>query len=321
MGERRRPVFGEGEGEGAERRAGGQDQPAGIALAVAAYALWGLFPLYFKAVAAVPALEVLAHRVVWALAVVSLALLASPPARRAVAAAVRRPRLLATLFCSAALLSVNWGVFIYAVATDRVLDASLGYFINPLVSVLLGVVFLRERLGRGQWLAVALAAVALAVDIAGAGRLPWIALVLAVTFAGYGLIRKIAPIEALAGLFTETMLIAPLALAYLLVLAAAGAGAFAAGSLKLDFLLVLSGPITALPLVLFVAGGRRMRLTTLGLLQYLVPSCHFLLAIFAFGEPISLRQGISFALIWLALGLYGAETVQRAGRLAVRGQR
>jgi chloramphenicol-sensitive protein RarD len=299
----------------------GRDPPAGILLAAAAYALWGLFPLYFKAVAAVPALQVLAHRVLWALVAVALVLLVVPAARAAAAAAFARPRLLAALLASASLLSLNWGVFIHAVATGRVLDASLGYFINPLVSVLLGVAVLGERLGRRQWLAVGLALAAVLIDIAWLGRLPWIALVLAVSFAGYGLIRKLAPIDALAGLFMETALLAPVALVYLVVLTAAGRSAFAAGDLASDLLLVLAGPVTALPLVLFVAGARRVRLATAGLLQYIAPTGHFLLAVFAFGEAMSAAHWLTFALIWLALGLYGAEAVQRPGRRAVRQQR
>lgn len=296
------------------------DRPSGVVLALAAYALWGRFPIYFKAVAAVPGLQVLAHRVVWALLVVAVCLVFARRSRAAALAAGRRPRLLATLLLSATLLSLNWGVFIHAVSTGRVLDASLGYFINPLVSVLFGVVFLAERLSRRQWLAVALAAVAVVVDIAWIGQVPWIALVLAVSFAAYGLIRKLAPIDSLAGLGIETALLAPLALAYLVVVTRAGDGAFAAGDWRLDALLVLAGPITALPLLLFVAGGRRVRLTTLGLLQYVVPSGHFLLAVLVFAEPLGVAQGVSFGLIWLALALYAAETMHRAGRPAVRRQ-
>ena len=285
------------------------DQVAGVACASGAYALWGLFPIYFKAVAAVPAVEVLAHRVAWSLVVVFLALAVS--GRLGAAGALfRRPRLLAVLALSAAALSLNWGVFIYTVASGQVLQASLGYFINPLVSILLGVVVLGERLSRLQWLAVALAATGVVAEVVAVGTLPWIALVLAFSFAAYGLLRKLAPAEALTGLFAETALLAPVALAYLLVLAAEGRGSFAAGDIRLDLLLVLAGPITALPLVLFVAGARRIRLVTVGLLQYIAPTGHFLLALLVFEEAMTPAHGLTFALTWAGLALYTLDALR-----------
>ncbi|MFO1153535.1 MAG: EamA family transporter RarD [Rhodospirillales bacterium] len=291
------------------------DRLTGVACASGAYALWGLFPLYFKAVAAVPALEVLAHRIVWSLLVVFVALVLGG-GLGAAGAIFRQPRLLAVLAASAAALTVNWGVFIYAIDSGQVLQSSLGYFINPLVSILLGVAVLGERLNRLQWLAVALAASGVVLEVVTVGSLPWIALALAFSFAAYGLLRKLAPAEALAGLFAETALLAPVALAYLLVLAAKGEGTFAADTIRLDLLLVLAGLVTALPLVLFVAGARRVRLVTVGLLQYIAPTGHFLLALFVFGETITLLHGLTFALTWVGLALYTADALR--GPLRVR---
>ena len=297
-------------------RAWRAEQMTGVACASGAYALWGLFPIYFKAVAEVPAVEVLAHRIVWSVIVV-FAALAIGGRITAAGAIFRRPRLLAMLAASATALSLNWGVFIYAVASGQVLQASLGYFINPLVSILLGVLILGERLKRLQWLAVAMAASGVVVEVLAVGTLPWIALVLAFSFAVYGLLRKLAPAEALTGLFAETALLAPVALAYLLVLAARGRGAFATGDLRLDLLLVLAGPVTALPLVLFVAGARRIRLVTVGLLQYIAPTGHFLLALLMFKEQMTPAHGLTFALTWAGLALYTLDALRvpvRPGR-------
>lgn len=289
---------------------------AGTLLAIGAYLVWGAFPLYFKAVTGVPALQVLAHRVVWALVVAALLIIVR---RRygAVARTLADRRRLAALFIASVLLAVNWGVFIYAVASGRVLQASLGYFINPLVSVVLGVIVLGERLPRTGWLAVALAAAGVGLELLRLGTLPWIALVLATSFAGYALMHKLAPVETLVGLFVETALLAPLALAFLLTLGLTGTGAFTvvdAGSdaLLRDALLILAGPVTLLPLVLFVAAARRIALATLGIVQYITPTAHFLLAVFVFGERMGDEHWAAFGLIWLALGVYTAGALRRA---------
>lgn len=280
-------------------------------LAIGAYLLWGAFPIYFKAVAHVPALQVLAHRVVWALVVT--AVLIAPLGRRiAVAATFADRRRLAKLFVSAVLLAVNWGVFIYAVASARVLQASLGYFINPLVSVLLGVLILGERLRPIGWVAVGLAAAGVGVELMRLGTLPWISCVLALSFAGYGLMHKLTPVDTLVGLFSETALLAPPAFAYLLVIGLAGSGAFGAVDVGTDILLIVAGPITALPLLLFVAAARRITLATLGLIQYITPTAHFLLAVFLFKEPVGGYQWGAFGLIWLALALYTIDAIRGA---------
>lgn len=289
------------------------DQASGIACSTGAYLLWGLFPLYFKAVAAIPALEMLAHRILWSLLFLGLITTirrAWAPIRRA----LRQRRLLAALTLSAGLIAVNWGVFIWAVAAGRVIECSLGYFITPLFSVLMGVVALRERLRPWQWLAVALAATGVGWQMVTLGTVPWVALVLAASFSGYGLVRKMAPIEAMGELAVEAMLLAPLALAWLGLLAIRNQGAFATAGWTLDLLIAASGPITALPLILFVTGARRIRLATVGLLQYITPTCHLLLAVVVFAEPFAQSSLAVFLCIWAALAIYTFDMLRSARR-------
>ncbi len=278
-----------------------RDVKIGVIYGIAAYGAWGLVPLYFKAVSSVPALEVLAHRIVWS--VVLLAIFITGLRRwPAVVRCLREGRTLATLALTTILIAANWFVFIYAVATNRVLDASLGYFINPLVNVLLGFVFLRERLRRRQTLCVLLAIIG--VSIRAQDGLPWIALVLAFSFGFYGLLRKVARADAMVGLTVETTLLMPFAAAFLIYESVAGRAAFAAVSIRLDLLLVAAGIVTAVPLLWFANAAKRLRLTTLGFLQYLAPTGHFLIGAFVFGEPLAGTSLVSFAFIWVALGLY-----------------
>lgn len=292
---------------------------SGVAFAASAYGLWGLFPIYFKAVAGVPAVEVLAHRIVWTVAIMAAVLSIRRGWWERVLLVFRNPRLLMTLSVSATTLAVNWGVFVWAVADGRVLECSLGYFMNPLVSVLLAVVVLHERLRTSQWLAIGLAAVGVAYLILGVGAPPFVGLTLAVSFGLYGLLRKTAPVDAVSGLFIEAAVLAPLAAGYLIWLAIAGGGAFGSRDLRLDLLLIAAGPITALPLILFVAGAHRIRLVTLGLLQYIAPTGHFLLAVFAYGEPFTSTRFVAFACIWAALVIYTVDAIrfQRQGRSAL----
>lgn len=282
----------------------------GVACSVGAYALWGIFPVYFKVVAGVPALEVLAHRVVWSVLLVG-ALIALRRGWRPVARVCTTPRLFLTLAGSATVISVNWGVFIWAVGQGRILECSLGYYINPLVSVLLGVAVLGERLRLAQWLAVALAGAGVGIEIVSFGTLPWIALTLAVSFALYGLIRKTAPIDPVSGLFIETLLLTPVALIYLGALMLGGNSRFLAGDGSLDALLMLAGPITALPLLLFVAGAQRIRLSTVGLLQYIAPTGHLLLAVLVYKEAFTQAHFATFACIWVALAIYSLSILRR----------
>jgi chloramphenicol-sensitive protein RarD len=279
----------------------------GLLYAALAYALWGLFPLYFRLVSAVPSFEIVVHRCVWALVVLVVALTLM---RRWqwLGKMLRQPRQLALFALSALLLSANWMVYVWAVNHDHVIDASLGYFITPLVNVLLGYFVLHERLRRAQVAAVALAAVGVLWLTVQAGQLPWIGLVLAASFGCYGLMRKTAPLGALEGLALETLLLAPLVLPLLWWTTLQGSGVLLHGDVSLIALLLLSGPLTVVPLLLFAAGARRITMATLGLLQYIGPTIQFGLGVWLYHEPFGGTRLIGFALIWLALALYSAES-------------
>ena len=280
-------------------------------LAFLAYAIWGLFPLYFKQLHGVDAFEVIAHRTLWSL-VVLLAILTVMRRWAWLGAALKNPRLLATFALSALLLSGNWLMYVWAVQNGHVLEASLGYFINPLVSVALGFVVLHERPRRLQWAAVALAAAGVLWLTVSAGRLPWIALTLAVSFGFYGLMRKTAALGALEGLTLETLLLAPIALLALAWWTAQGSSAFVTASPTVMTWLLLAGPITAIPLLMFAAGARRITLTMLGLMQYIAPTLQFSIGVWIFGEPLSNDKLIGFALIWTALAAYSLEGLWRS---------
>ncbi|HET7792210.1 MAG TPA: EamA family transporter RarD [Rhizobacter sp.] len=278
----------------------------GALYAALAFAMWGIFPLYFRQIAAVPPGEILIHRIVWSLVFVLVVL----GVRRHwgwLKPVLRQPRVLAAFAASALLLSVNWLVYIWAVNNGHVIDASLGYFINPLVNVMLGYTFLHERLRRMQWVALGLAAAGVLWLTFLAGHLPWIALSLAGSFGAYGLLRKIAPLGALEGLTLETLLLAPIAAAVLGVWMAQGTSHFPSPDAATNAWLLAAGPITAVPLLLFAAGARRISLTTLGLLQYIGPTIQLALGLWLFNEPFSAKRLIGFLLIWLALALYSAE--------------
>ncbi len=276
--------------------------------AVFAYLWWGHVPIYFRAVREAPALEVLAHRIVWAVPLLIL-LVAFRGQLRAGLEALRHRNTLLLLLASTVLIAVNWLVYIYAVATDRTLQGSLGYFINPLVSVLLGVFFLKERLRARQWAGVVVAAAGVIMLAAMTGEVPWIALTLAVSFGFYGLVRKVAGVNALVGLTVETTILFPLALAYMTVALWPGTPlelTFLNSSTKLDVLLALAGPITAIPLLAFAAAARRLPLFVVGLMQYISPSVQFLVAVLLFKEPFDSRRLAAFAVIWVALVLFSA---------------
>ena len=281
--------------------------PSGPLAAALAYILWGLFPIYIKQVAAVPALEIVLQRSAWSLAVM-LSLLLAMRRFAWLRQVVRQPRTLALFALSALLLACNWLLYVWAVNAGRLLDASLGYFINPLVNVLLGYAVLHERPRPLQWAAVALAAAGVLWLALGAGHVPWVSLVLALSFGFYGLLRKTAPLGATEGLALETLLLAPLAVGGLLWLGATGQGHFGQGDLRLDALLIAAGPATAIPLLLFASGARRVSMATLGLLQYLGPSIQFVLGVAVYHEPFSASRGVGFALIWAALALYSAAS-------------
>jgi chloramphenicol-sensitive protein RarD len=282
------------------------ERARGVAYAVSTYLAWGLLPIYFKALRAVPAIEVLAHRVVWSLLLVA-AILVARSGWRAFAAPFRR---LPVLAVTTALIGTNWLVYIWAVQSGRVLEASLGYFVNPLVNVLLGVAFLGEALSARQRIAVALATAGVAVLVARAGTVPWVAVALAVSFGLYGLLRKRAAVEPVGALLAETALLAPLAIAFLAWRAATGAGAFGA-AVGTSLLLAAAGPITALPLVAFGLAVHRLRLSTMGLVQYLAPTGQFLLAVLLYREPFGPAHAAAFALIWTSLALYSWDAIAR----------
>ncbi|MGH6892471.1 MAG: EamA family transporter RarD [Dongiaceae bacterium] len=288
---------------------------SGALYAFCAFFAWGFNPVYFKAIGRVPVVEVVAHRVVWS--VLLLAMVVSVGRQwPAIARALFDRRAMAALVASTLLLSSNWGLYVWAVANERILETSIGYFINPLLSVLLGMVFLGERLNRVQMVAVALAAAGVANLTWQYGQLPWIALYLAGSFGLYGLVRKTAPVDALGGLFIETLILLPVALAYLIWLGATGTGALARADIGFDLLLILSGPVTALPLLGFAAATRRLKLSTVGFFQYLAPSTQFLLAVFVYGEPFTHAHAVTFPLIWTALALLTGDAVRRQRRAA-----
>ena len=285
----------------------------GLLLGMGAYLLWGFMPLYFKALARVPSTEIVAHRIVWSL--VFLAALVTLWRRwPAIRAALGAGRVVTTLVVTATLIGINWLIFIYAVVSGHVLEASLGYYLNPLVNVLLGVVLLKERLTPAQVLATLLAAAGVAVLAAGAGSGLWISLALAASFALYGFVRKVAPVDALEGLTIETVLLAPIALGWILWLEQAGAGSLGRFGFAIDAMLALGGALTAIPLLLFTAAARRLPYSTLGFLQYVAPSLQFLLAVLAFSEPLTSAHVVCFGAIWTALAIFSVEGWRAAAR-------
>ncbi|MFM1885314.1 MAG: EamA family transporter RarD [Pseudomonadota bacterium] len=290
-----------------------QRPAGGVTAAAAAYFIWGLFPLYWALLAAVPTWQLVAHRVLWCAVAVwlYLALRHDLSWWRGLSRGVAW-RLLA----SGALLSVNWGVYVLAVVSGHVVETSLGYFITPLVNVLFGVLLLRERLGRLQWLAVACAAIGVGWLTWALGSLPWIALALALSFGAYGLLRKITVIDPVHGLAVESSLLLPPCVALLLWSAWQGTGVFLRQPWELDALLVAGGVVTAVPLVLFASGARRVPLTVLGFLQYIAPVVALLLGVFWFHEPFGRVQWVAFGFIWLALALFSADGLRRYLRRA-----
>ncbi len=287
----------------------------GTAYGIAAYALWGAFPLYFVLLREVPAVEVVAHRVLWSLVVCVIAVTVMRGWRQMRALVSWRLGGLLTL--GALLLATNWGIYVYSVASEQVNQASLGYFINPLVTVLLGVGVLHERLRRAQWVALALGAVAVLVLTLGYGGLPWISLSLAITFGLYGLIKKMvgASLSALTGLAGETIALGPLAVAFVVWAELSGNGHFTVNGARSAVLLALSGAITVVPLLLFAASARRVPLSILGLLQYLTPVLQLLIAVVVLHEHMPAVRWAGFALVWAGLLVLTADSVV-AGRAA-----
>ncbi|MPW15711.1 EamA family transporter RarD [Paraburkholderia sp. CNPSo 3157] len=283
----------------------------GVAYAVLAFTIWGLFPVYFKTLHQISPIEMLAHRMVWSMLFLFI-VLAVRQQWRWLGPVLRDRKLLGRFAASALLLSTNWGIYIWAVNAGHIVEASLGYFVNPLINVLFGFVFLGERLRRVQWLSVAVAACGVLWLTWENGHPPWISLTLAFSFAGYGLLRKTAQLGALEGLTLETVLLFPVAALYLFVASSHGASGFGAASFGVKVLLALAGPITAVPLLLFAAGARRIPLSMLGLIQYVTPSLQLLIGVLIYQEPFGHMQLVGYGAIWIALALYSLDGLWRA---------
>jgi len=283
----------------------------GFVLGLLAYALWGVLPLYFKAIAAIPAFDIVAHRVLWSLPFLALLIILSrgwPKVREALA----QPRTIGVLVVTALLIGGNWLLYVYAVIGGHILAASFGYYLNPLANVLLGRFVLKERLNRVQWAAVAIAAAGISILAAGALGQLWISLILCVSFALYGLLRKVVRADAVTGLGIETAILFPLAIAWLGAQALASRPVMGSNTMETG-LLLLAGIVSTTPLLLFTAAARRLQYSTLGMLQFLAPTLQFLIAVF-YGEPLSRAHFIAFPAIWIALALY-ASALLRAPRL------
>ena len=280
----------------------------GALAALAAFSLWGGIPIYFKAVSPIPAFEILAHRVVWTVVFLGIIITLKGSISN-VFEVFQNKKLLLTLMLSSLLISSNWLVFIWAVAHDRVLEASLGYFTTPIVSVALGMCFLRERLRTWQWFAVGLSVLGVCNLVWSHGAIPWVAITVSVTFGLYGLVRKIAEVDAFSGLFVETALIVLPMLAYLIFIAMNGTGVYSPSNEKLSGLLMMAGLVTAIPLVLFAIAAKRLKLSTLGFFQYITPTGQFLLAVFLYDEPFLDSHLITFVIIWLALTIYSFDSL------------
>lgn len=287
------------------------DSPRGFAFALAAYVMWGFMPLYMKALAHVPTLEVLAHRVVWSLPV-ALAVLVWLRRTGDLRAALRSPRMIGMAAITALLVSVNWGIYVYAIQSGQALEAALGYFINPLFSIFLARVLLGERLDAWQWAAVALASLAVGLLSWEAGRLPVVALGLTLSWGFYAYFKKSLPIGPNQGFVLEVLLLLPLALAYLLWLGVQDRSMFAQGVLSDTWLLVGCGVVTAVPLMVYANGAKLLRLSTIGILQYVSPTMVFLTAVFWFGEPFGWARGVAFPMIWAALAMYSVAMIRKA---------
>lgn len=283
---------------------------AGLLYAFGAFFTWGLSPIYFKALLDVPATEIMAHRVVWS-ALLMIAIVLVLRSRHAIAAAIATRRQFGFYAVTTLLISINWLLFIWAVNAGHMVQVSLGYYINPLVNVVLGMLFLGERLEGRQKLAVALAVLGVGSLVVAAGTMPWISLTLALSFGFYALLRKKAGIDPLIGLLIETLLITPVALGYLVWADLSGWGSFGSAGFGLDVLLAAAGAVTAVPLILFMYGAQRLKLSTIGLMQYLAPTIHLLLGVALYGEAFTSAHALAFGFIWTGLAIYSSQAFRR----------
>ena len=278
----------------------------GILNGIAAYLLWGVFPIYWKLLHVVPAMQVIGHRIIWSFALLILFVLLTKQWKEFRSAALT-PKTLAIYSIAGALLTVNWLVYVWGVNAGFIVETSLGYFINPLISVLLGVTFLHERLRPAQWIPVALATAGVTYLTVAYGRLPWIALSLAFSFGFYGFVKKLAPLGALYGLTLETGIVFPIALLYLAFVALNGTGAFFRDGAQIDLLLIGAGIVTTIPLLMFASAARQIPLTVVGLLQYIAPTMQFLIGVFLYKEPFDRAHLIGFGIVWIALIIFWVE--------------
>lgn len=287
-----------------------EDTPKGFMLAASAYLIWGALPFYLKAVGHISAVEVISHRVLWSMPIAGIVLLALGQISE-LKLALRSPRMLGMAFLTASLISVNWGVYVWAISIGRTLDAALGYFINPLFSIFLGAVFLKEKLAPAQIAALGLAVIGVVIMTYANGAVPWIGLMLTLSWGAYAFLRKALPIGANQGFFLEVGLLAPFAFCYIVWLVATGQGHFFMGNATETALLGFAGVATAVPLMLYANGAKLLRLSTIAIMQYITPSLLFLVAVFAFGEPMNPVKLTAFSFIWAALLVYSSSTLKR----------
>ncbi|BDU38995.1 EamA family transporter RarD [Vibrio nigripulchritudo] len=283
----------------------------GVIFAVSAYTMWGIAPIYFKALEQVPALEILSHRVIWSFVFLAI-LLQAGRHWHSVVSVFKRPKTFGLLAVTGLLVGINWLIFIWAVNADHMLDASLGYYINPLLNVLLGMMFLGERLRKLQWLAVFLAAIGVLVQLVVFGSVPIVAIALAFSFGFYGLLRKKINMDAQTGLFIETLVMLPAAAIYVLFIANSATSDMSTNSLSLNLLLFAAGIVTTLPLLCFTGAATRIKLSTLGFFQYIGPSLMFLLAVLVYGEAFTLDKAVTFGFIWGALLVFSVDGIRNS---------
>ncbi|WP_258240778.1 EamA family transporter RarD [Pseudidiomarina homiensis] len=280
----------------------------GVLFAIAAYTMWGIAPIYFKLLQQVPALEILAHRIIWSFVLV-LVLIVGLRRWLRIRPVVTNKKQMLRLTIATFLLGGNWFLFIWAINNDHILDASLGYYINPLLNVAIGMVVFAERMRRMQLLAIALAVIGVLIQVISFGSVPWVALALACSFATYGAIRKRLPVDSMTGLWLETTILLPFMLVYVFFFATSGASDMTANTWQLNLLLIAAGIVTTAPLLCFTAAAQRIRYATLGFFQYIGPSLMFILAVWVYGEPLAADKLVTFAIIWAALALYSLDTL------------
>ncbi len=288
-----------------------EDSLRGFGFALSAYLLWGFLPIYMKTVAHISPAEVISHRILWSMPIAGAILMYLGTARELMTA-LRSPRMLAMASMTAGLISINWGIYVWAIGSGHALDAALGYYINPLFSVFLGATFLREKLARAQIIAIAIAVIAVIVMTVASGKLPVVALGLTVTWGFYAYLKKSLPLAANEGFMLEIILLLPFALLYILYLSLSGQGHFLTGIGWDTTLLMSAGLVTAIPLMLYANGAKLLKLSTIGIMQYIAPTMIFLTAVFVFDEPISLVKLLAFAMIWFALAIYTSSLIHQA---------